>query len=215
VLGAEGWHLGVIGIVASRLVEEFSRPSILLAIDGERARGSGRSVRGVDLCASLRECRDSLVAFGGHAMAAGVEVDPARIGEFRAALLRAVSFDPQGLCPEVEYDFGIDLSDLTHEALAEIALLAPHGNGNPQPLFVAEVLDVVGKPRVLGDDGRHLAFHVRGRNQVRRAIAFGMGDFFPRLARPGARVSLLLEPRVSTWQGRSDIELNVREIRVL
>ena len=103
---------------------------------------------------------------------------------------------------------------LTAAALAELAYLEPHGNGNPEPVFVLENMDVVGEPRVLGSEGRHLAFHVREESAVRRAIAFGQGDLLSRIRR-GSRVSLLLEPRLSLWQGRSDIELNVREIRIV
>jgi single-stranded-DNA-specific exonuclease len=115
---------------------------------------------------------------------------------------------------EVEVDGGVRLSDLTHAALQELAYLAPHGNGNPEPVFVLENMDVVGEPRVLGNAGRHLTFHVREDSAVRRAIAFGQGDLHSRIRR-GSRVSLLLEPRLRSWQGRSDIELNVREIRIV
>jgi len=212
VLAGEGWHPGVIGIVAGRIAEEFHRPTVLLVIDGDRARGSARSVPGVDLCAALQECRGSLLAFGGHAMAAGLEIELSRIDELQAGLDRAIPIDPAAMVREVEVDGGVRLSDLTAAALEELAYLAPHGNGNPEPVFVLENMDVVGEPRVLGNTGRHLAFHVREDSAVRRAIAFGQGDLFSRMRR-GSRVSLLLEPRLRIWQGRSDIELNVREIR--
>ena len=212
VLAGEGWHPGVIGIVAGRIAEEFHRPTVLLVIDGDRARGSARSVPGVDLCAALQECRGSLLAFGGHAMAAGLEIELSRIDELQAGLDRAIPIEPAAMVREVEVDGGVRLSDLTAAALEELAYLAPHGNGNPEPVFVLENMDVVGEPRVLGNTGRHLAFHVREDSAVRRAIAFGKGDLFSRMRR-GSRVSLLLEPRLRSWQGHSDIELNVREIR--
>ena len=214
VLAGEGWHPGVIGIVAGRIAEEFHRPTVLLVIDGDRARGSARSVPGVDLCAALRECQGSLLAFGGHAMAAGLEIELSRIDELQAGLDRAIPIEPAAMVREVEVDGGVRLSDLTLAALEELAYLAPHGNGNPEPMFVLENMDVVGEPRVLGSAGRHLAFHVREDSAVRRAIAFGQGELLSRIRR-GSRVSLLLEPRLRSWQGRSDIELNVREIRLV
>jgi single-stranded-DNA-specific exonuclease len=214
VLAGEGWHPGVIGIVAGRIAEEFHRPTVLLVIHGDRARGSARSVPGVDLCAALSECRSSLLAFGGHAMAAGLEIELARIDELQAGLDRAITLEPSAMVREIEVDGGVRLSDLTPAALAEMEHLAPHGNGNPEPVFVLENMDVVGEPRVLGSSGRHLSFHVREDSAVRRAIAFGQGELLSRVRR-GSRVSLLLEPRLRFWQGRSDIELNVREIRIV
>jgi single-stranded-DNA-specific exonuclease len=214
VLAGEGWHPGVIGIVASRIAEEFCRPTVLLSLDGERARGSARSIPGVDLLGALECCGRCLLAFGGHSMAAGLEVDARRVDELREALGDAIPLAPREMVHEIEADCEVRLSDLTLDALGELSYLAPHGQGNPEPVFLLDGIDVVGEPRLLGADSRHLAFHVRDRSAVRRAIAFGKGDLYPRLARPGARVSLLLEPQLSSWQGRSDIELKVRELRI-
>jgi single-stranded-DNA-specific exonuclease len=147
-------------------------------------------------------------------MAAGLEVEARRVDELRDALNGAIPLAPPDMVPEIEADCEVRLADLSMDALRELALLEPHGNGNPEPVFLLDGIDVVGEPRVLGEDSSHLAFHVRDRGAVRRAIAFGKGELYPRIARPGARVSLLLEPQVSSWQGRCDIELKVRELRV-
>jgi single-stranded-DNA-specific exonuclease len=147
-------------------------------------------------------------------MAAGLEVDARRMGELRVALDGAIPLAPCDMVPEIEADCEIRLADLNADTLRELEHLEPHGNGNPEPVFLLDGIEVVGEPKVLGAESRHLAFHVRDRGAVRRAIAFGKGELYARLARPGARVSLLLEPQVSSWQGRSDIELNVRELRI-
>jgi single-stranded-DNA-specific exonuclease len=215
VLGAAGWHLGVIGIVASKIVEEFSRPVLLVALEEGRARGSARSVRGVHICEALSRCREHLSGFGGHEMAAGFQLDPAALPALRRALNEAVDREPRDMVPEVDVDDVILLADLTPEALAEILLLAPHGQGNPAPVFTAEDVEIVGQPRVLGASGRHLSFHVRQEGSVRRAIAFGQGDLLPALDRRGTRLSLLVAPQLSTFRGRSEVELNVRDLRVL
>jgi single-stranded-DNA-specific exonuclease len=214
VLGGEGWHPGVIGIVAARIAEEFCRPTVLLSLEGDRGRGSARSIAGVDILSALEACSSCLLGFGGHAMAAGLEVEARRLGEVREALNGAIPVAPLDMVPEIEADCEVRLSDLSMDALRELEHLEPHGHGNPEPVFFLGGIDVVGEPRVLGADSSHLAFHVRDRGAVRRAIAFGKGELYPRIAMPGARVSLLLEPQVSSWQGRSDIELRVRELRI-
>ena len=215
VLAREGWHPGVLGIVAARITQEFFRPTLLIALEGGRGRGSARSVPGVHICQALSCCREHLISFGGHQMAAGVEVEPGRFAALRGALNRAISIDPARMVPEIEVDSQVSLSDLELGTIDQLSLLQPHGNGNPEPLLAAVGLDIAGEPRVLGDDGRHLAFHVRQEGVVLRAIAFGKGGLYRSIARSGARVSLLFEPRVSRWQGRCDVELNVREIRIL
>lgn len=215
VLAREGWHPGVLGIVAARITQEFFRPTLLIALEGERGRGSARSIPGVHICEALSSCREHLIGFGGHRMAAGVEVEPRRCADLRSALNKVIPIDPSQMVPVIEVDGQVSLSDLELGMVDQLSLLEPYGNGNPEPLLAVEGLDIAGEPRILGDDGRHLSFHVRQEGRVLRAIAFGKGNLYRPLSRSGARVSLLLQPRVSRWQGRSDVELNVREVRVL
>jgi single-stranded-DNA-specific exonuclease len=214
VLAAEGWHAGVIGIVAARVVERYFRPTLLIAIDGERARGSARSIRGVHITEALARTSEHLLGFGGHEMAAGVEVRPDRIDDLRRALNDAIAVPPAEMVPEIEADGCVRLREIGPRTLEELQLLAPHGVGNPEPLLSTRDLEVVGVPRIVGSDGRHLSFTVRENGAVFRAIAFGKAEFYPRISRQGARVSLLVEPQLRSWQGRSDIELCVRDLRV-
>ena len=215
VLAAEGWHPGVIGIVAARIVEAYYRPTLLISLDGESGRGSARSIPGVSICDALARCEAHLGAFGGHEMAAGVVVEASEIESLRAALQQAVERSPESMVPTLSADDQVDLGQLTHESIQELSRLQPFGAGNPDPLFSVEDVEIVGQPRILGNDGKHLAFHVRQENAVRRAIAFGKGELYPDVKRRGTRLSLLLAPQVSSWQGRSEVELNVRELRVL
>jgi single-stranded-DNA-specific exonuclease len=214
VLASRAWHAGVIGIVAARIAEEFHRPTILFAVEDGRARGSARSVNGVHFTHALERCAHLLRGFGGHEMAAGAVIDPERIEDLRRELQGAIDRTPEEMVPEVQVDARVSLSDLNASVLSELALLAPHGRGNPEPVLTAEDIDVVGAPRLIGAQGAHLAFHVRQAGAVFRAVAFGQAEHYPGVSREGARVSLLLEPRENLWQGRRSIELNVLEIRV-
>ena len=216
VLGDADWHPGVLGIVAARLVDEFYRPTLLFAIDGDRARGSARSIPHVHLHDAMSRCAEHFVQFGGHAFAAGAEIDPARIDSLRVALHDAIDVAPHDMVPTVEVDCRLPLDAIDATLLAELARLSPHGAGNPVPLFVASDVEIVGQPRVIGRDGQHLTFHVRepGGHAAFRAVAFGLGARVRDIARRGTRVSLLFEVRWNEWQGQRAIELRVLELEL-
>ena len=118
------------------------------------------------------------------------------------------------MIPELEVDGEARLADLTRELLQELSLLEPHGSGNPRPLLVAHGVEVVGQPRVLGEAGRHLSFHIRQDGVTLRAIAFNKGELFPSVERPGTRLSVLFWPKISTWKGRSEVELEVSDLKL-
>ncbi len=214
VLGSEGWHAGVIGIVAARIAEEFSRPTLLFALEEGRARGSARSIPGVHICDALASCSDLLVGFGGHEMAAGVEMEPGLLESLRSALNEAISLDPSQMVPEIDVDAEVRLSDLTPDRFRELELLAPFGHSNPKPLLAVREADVAGEPRILGDAGKHVSFYARQGRVSIRAVAFHQGELCPRIARPGARLSFLFHPQISRWRGRSQIELLVRDLQI-
>lgn len=214
VLGNEGWHAGVLGIVAARIAEEFSRPTFLLTVEGGRARGSARSVPGVHICDALSSVKDLLSGYGGHAMAAGLELDPGLLEDLRQGLNAAIVLRPEEMVGAVEADAEVHLEQLTDSLLDELALLEPFGRGNEEPVFVARGCGVVGEPRLLGGEGKHLAFHVRQGNAVFRAVAFRQGEWLGRLSRRPTQLDLLFQPRVSRWQGQEKLELHVRELAV-
>jgi single-stranded-DNA-specific exonuclease len=219
VLADPAWHPGVVGIVASRVVEEFHRPALLIALDGDRGRGSARSIAGVHIFDALGKCSAHLLGFGGHAYAAGVEVLAKSVEPLRRALGAAISLAPEEMVPELDIEAELALADLSPGLLSELARLEPHGAGNRPPLFAARSLEVAGSPRSMGQDGRHLSFFVKSGDPraaggaALKAVAFGRGGIAPSLLGPGARIDLAFQPMVNRWGGQERIELNVKEIR--
>jgi single-stranded-DNA-specific exonuclease len=215
VLWDEGWHPGVIGIVASRLVDEFRRPTLLVAMDGETGRGSGRSIRGFNLFEALSSCGDLMIGFGGHAFAAGIEIGHDRLPALRKALDDRARelLRPEQLLPEIRIDAVIRLSNLTLPAVRELEMLAPHGQGNPTPRLAAMGLAVAGRTRRVGRDGSHLSMRVTDGNTSLRAIAFGAGEREDEVRQAGENLSLVFTAGVNDWNGRQEPELIVKDLR--
>ncbi len=164
VLAAPGWHKGVIGISASRLVELYARPAVLIAIEGDEARGSARSVAGVDVKAVLDRCAPLLVRWGGHAQAAGLTLLSEDVDRFREAFLKALSQAPAGGPPAEPWDLDLPLTDLkagdVTDLVSEFELLEPYGQGHREPVFRCGGLRLAGQPQPLGN-GDHLRFWFR------------------------------------------------------
>ena len=214
VLGSDAWHVGVLGIVAARLTEEFFRPTLLVAFDGGRGRGSARSIPGVHISRALSDCDECLRSHGGHEMAAGVEMDERSIEALRSKLNASIAMAPEDMIPVVEAEERVELNELTLSTVVELDRLRPFGMANPEPIFVLENLRVAGQPRRMGSDGSHLSFHVTDDKVALRAVAFRQGEWFDRLAKPGTRVSLLAAIALSTFRGERSVELHVRDIRL-
>jgi len=213
LLWSERWHAGVIGIVASRLVERFQRPVVLVALDGERGRGSGRSIPGLDLNALLGDCRDLLEAYGGHAFAAGLTVARARLPELRArveALARA-RLSPADCVPQITIDAELRIGDCGLDLVEWLERMSPHGLGNPEPLFQSGEVTVESAAAVGG--GRHLRLQVRDASGSAEAIGFGLGDRAREVA--GARrCELAFVPVRNEWMGETRVQLKVKGVRV-
>jgi single-stranded-DNA-specific exonuclease len=189
VVASDGWHQGVVGIVAARLAERFHRPALVIALDGEVGRGSGRSVRGVDLHGAVSECRAHLETFGGHRQAVGFSLRRERVDalaeSFEDAIARTVR--PADTEPLLALDAEVALSSLT-QALAEaLVALEPHGPGNPEPVFLARDVRVV-SARSVGDPSRpHLRLRLSQDGRTVPAIAFGPRQPGGRRRRPTRR----------------------------
>lgn len=206
VLADPEWHPGVIGIVASRLVERYYRPTFLLAIEDGLAKGSGRSTRDVHLYRSLQECVSTLKGFGGHAAAAGVSLDVEAVEAFAAEFEAAVAGQQaQPEAPFIEYDGEVLLEELTVKALGELARLAPFGMGNPAPQFVVREASLLGLKVV---KEKHLKFSVRQDGFSLPCIAFGMADRQDELER---EMDFLVVPELNRWNGRTEVQLRVRD----
>jgi len=215
VLAAENWHTGVLGIVASRLVEEYWRPTVLLAIQGEEARGSARSVGTLHLFETLRECGDALIAFGGHAHATGLHLKKSNLAAFTRQFEQAAAarLTEEDLLPILHVDAEVRLAAIGRPLLDEIGMLEPFGEGNAEPVLAAFNVTVPSGTRRMGSGGRHLSFWVNQDGAAFRAVAFGMGDLATELERSAA-CSLAYVPRLNRWRERESIELEVRDIKI-
>ncbi len=213
VLAAEGWHLGVIGIVAARLVEAFSRPTVLLVVSGETAQGSARSVNHFHMHEALRHCAEHLETFGGHAMAAGLKLSTAKIPEFTRAFIDHANqtLTATDLQARLRLDAAMPLEDLTEPGVAMLERIEPFGMGNPKPRFATDWVELVGDPRAVGRSGDHLQFSVRQGQTVRKAIAFGHAQHLE-AARDHRRCRLAFEPTLNRYNGRTSVELRVLDI---
>jgi single-stranded-DNA-specific exonuclease len=205
------WHIGVVGIVASRVLREFYRPTLILGGDAEQWRGSGRSIEGFDLAAALRECDDLLVRHGGHAMAAGITIAPMNVGPFRERLnaIARRSLRPEQLQPVLKLDAEVTLRDLTVERLEELDRIAPTGMGNPALQFCATGLRLHRQPLRMGKEQQHLKLHVTDRNDVREAVWWNA----PRNFTAPASFDLAFTAEVNEFRGNRTVQLKVTDLR--
>ncbi|BBO18414.1 single-stranded-DNA-specific exonuclease RecJ [Candidatus Brocadia pituitae] len=215
VLADQAWHPGIIGIIASKMVEEFNRPTVMIAVTDDIGHGSARSIPSFHILEALESCRNKLLSVGGHAQAAGLKIHPDNIDEFRDMLNRATS---QRLCKTdlvrvLNIDAEITLSMLSKAVVAELARLSPHGEGNPIPLFAATNIKIVGQPRRIGAKGQHLSFYVKQGDVAVRAVAFGMGEQIDRLKQNGRTCSLAFTVKINTWMNGEQLELEVKDLK--
>ena len=210
VLASPGWHPGVIGIVAARLVDRFHRPTVLIALEDGLGQGSGRSVRHFPLHEALRACEAHLLSHGGHAMAAGIRLRADQTDAFTAAFQaeaarRLTSAD---LRPKLQLDDEVGLADLTTDVADAIQRLAPFGTGNPRPQFATTPVELADAPRPVGQNGAHLQLSLRQGNVYRKAIAFGAGAQANDIGEQ-RQLRLAFEPIINEWNGQRKVELKV------
>ncbi len=215
VLASRGWHVGVVGIAAARLVERFHRPAIVIAID-ERGvgKGSARTVGGFNLYQGLTACRDLLEAFGGHPSAAGVTVLESRLDAFRERFSAVVAEWAKGAAtvPTLHVDAEVQLSEVTAKLIAEIGNLHPFGAGNPEPTFAVKGIEVM-DARTVGE--KHLKMTVRqGRSMPFDSIGFGMKSLLDRGIPARTPVDLAFMPELNRWNGYDRIQLRLRDLRI-
>jgi single-stranded-DNA-specific exonuclease len=213
VLAGEGWHLGVIGIVASRLVELYHKPVILIGLDGAEGRGSGRSIVGFNLFAAVEQCGEYLLKFGGHEFAAGLSIRRDQIGPFKEAFYRLAKdrLSLEDLQPTLRVESLVDLDGATLDLVRELGKLAPCGPSNPTPILGCRALSLVGF-RSVGENGKHLKIKVRSERAIREGIGFNLGFLHPELA--GAReVDLAFSLEENVWNGEVSVQLNLKDVR--
>lgn len=210
VLGSRSWHHGVVGIVASRLMRQFHKPTFVVAIDEEGVgKGSGRSIEGVSLVEAIRACEGDLLAGGGHAMAAGLSIEEGKLESFRkhfAAYVLANTTEEQRR-PKLMYDAEISFGQLSLEFLASYDLLQPFGNGNPQPVFITRQVELSRAP--LRMKNQHLRFMLRQGYYEQDAVFFGGGEH--PLPDPPWDVAFTIDR--NTFRGRTTLQLIIQDLR--
>ncbi|PSQ81464.1 MAG: single-stranded-DNA-specific exonuclease RecJ, partial [Bacteroidetes bacterium QS_8_68_15] len=234
VLADEDWHQGVVGIVASSIVERFYRPTVLVTTAGDEAgellKGSARSISGVNVYDAIAGCSELIEQFGGHDHAAGLTLRRANLDAFRECFDEAVGAQvdgsPELLRPVHKVDAPLALDEigaLNDRFWAVLRQFAPHGPANARPVFHARDLALAQSPRRVGSDGKHLKFTVRpgdgqaGGDATMDAIAFGMGEKYDELQqsrRDGQPLELLFSVEENTWRGRTSLQLKVRDVRL-
>ena len=216
VLADEAWHAGVVGVVAAKLAEEFHRPTILLSLNGDVARGSARSVPEFDLYAAVEACQDVLLSFGGHSQAAGLKVARERIEHFRERFEREARRQLGGRepCGLVEIDAEVGLGGVGMALVREVERLAPFGQGNRSPVLACSEVVVAGRPDVVGRQDDHLAFYVRQGNTSLRAVWFGMAKRYDTMAAGNVACDIAFVPKINGWGGTEQVDLEVRDVRL-
>ncbi len=214
VLASRGWHQGVVGIVAARLVERFHRPAVLIALNEEGVgRGSARSIAGVNLYEAIARCRDQLLAFGGHAVAAGLTITEERVPAFRDRLaevlegpLRSAAARPQLLC-----DTEVEPHGFSPDSVRELIKLGPFGAGNPEPTVVLRSLRIA-SAKIVGTN--HLKLAVKGRGgPLLDAIGFRMGSLESRGLSQSVPVDVACALDINTWNGAERVQLRLKDVR--
>jgi single-stranded-DNA-specific exonuclease len=214
VLGDPAWHLGVVGIVAAKIVEAYHRPTFLLHINGDTARGSGRSIPAFNLYDGLQHCAQWLRQFGGHKYAAGLTMDTAQLPFLQEHLIRfaAATLSPEDLHPILHLDAVLALADITPALVTDLARCEPHGAGNPTPLFCTQAVQLASPVRRLGQQGQHARFRVTQDGASLNVVAFHQAEQV--LALPaGAVVDIAYTPTINTWREQSQLELHLRSLR--
>ncbi|OFW02970.1 MAG: single-stranded-DNA-specific exonuclease RecJ [Acidobacteria bacterium RIFCSPLOWO2_02_FULL_68_18] len=213
VVAGDGWHRGVIGIVASKLVDAFHRPAIVLSVDGDVAHGSCRSIPCFDMLAALESCAGVMTTFGGHRQAAGLTIEAGRVRELRVRVNEYADarLQPDDLRPRLWIDGALPFRSITSQVAAELVALAPFGAGNPSPLFRAGRVEVVDGPRLLKQ--RHLKMAFRQDGRVMRGIAWRAAERERFVAEHRASIDLAFSLEQDTWNGEKYLQLSVADFR--
>lgn len=216
VLASQGWHPGVVGIVAGKITESYSRPSILVALDetGETGVGSARSIGAFDVFEALMQCRKLLVRCGGHAKAAGLSIEACKLLEFDEAInhIADETLSAEDLLPQLEVDAEIELDSVTRNLAHELSLLEPYGYGNREPVFMSECALILQKTK-MGSTGKHLKLKLgRSCGDPLDCVAFGWGDR-DEAFRVGSLVDVCYNIQVNHFAGRETVQAVLRDAR--
>ena len=206
VLASRNWHPGIIGIVASRIVERYEKPTMLIAISEDGVgKGSGRSLEGINIYAALSECRELFLQFGGHEQAAGLSIREENVEKFREMFDKALENSEEQYEKKLKVDCSIELDSLTDSLISEFELLQPFGIGNPEPALLSRTVEVVSQ-RIFKD--KHLGFKVKKGTKLFDAIWFNIKEPF---TLPD-KVDMVFTPEFNKWNGKKEIRLRVKDV---
>jgi len=211
VEGRLHWHIGVVGIVSSRVLQEFYRPTIIIGGEGENWRGSGRSIAGFDLAVALRECDDLLVRHGGHAMAAGLTIQPDKLDAFRSRLneIARRTLKSEDLQPPLRLDAEVKLAEISLDSLAELDQLKPMGQGNPALQFYASGLTHRRPLQRMGAEKQHVKLWVTDGTTTHEGVWWNAGQG----TLPVGQFDLAFAPQINDYNGRRTVQLKVLDWR--
>lgn len=216
VLASENWNQGVIGIIASRLVDEFNRPAIVISKKDGIAKGSGRSIKGFHLYNVLELCQDILINFGGHKLAAGITIESNKIPEFKS-MINEISqsfIKKDDLYPELKVDAQILLSDINFSLIKDINSLEPFGIGNPQPIFCS-YKNIISDWRLVGGKKEHLKLKIKGENRTLEGIGFKLSKIGNQIFSKNKIVNLAFNVELNKWNGVENIQLNIKDVKTI
>ncbi len=217
VLAGEGWHQGVVGIVAARLTEEYGRPAIVIGLDGTIGRGSARTVGEFHVLEAMSAAAPHVERFGGHAQAAGLEIKADKVDDARAAIearAKEMLKTAGHAQPSLVIDADLAFEDMNLETMRHLDLLAPFGANNEKPVLRSHEVYLAQPPRAVGQDANHLMLHLRRGNHVLKGMAFKMGKRLQELSM-GNPIDVVYSPRWNTFRGETNLEIEVMDFKPL
>ena len=214
VLAGEDWHTGVIGIVASRIVDRFYRPTIMINRTEGISQGSARSIAGFDILGGISSCSEHLTTFGGHKMAAGITLESEKIEGFAADFeaYAKKNLSEEDVVDKLAIDAEATLKELSKELVSELQMLGPFGQGNPEPVFATKGVCLASTPRTCGANSNHLQLAITDNTAALRCIGFGMGKLEKKLLEHEF-FNIAYQPKINTYNGMSNVELVVSDIQ--
>lgn len=212
VLESDEWHPGVIGIVASRIAERFSRPTVMISFNKNEGKGSGRSIKNFHLFEAINECRDFLLGFGGHADACGIKISRKDLGDFRLKFNAVASrmLEVGDFMPRLNIDMQIPLSFLKKNVVEELENLSPYGPGNPKPVLLSKGLKVKNKPTFMRRDG--VKIWVTDGSRTCEAVGFGLGDMMDDVME-SATIDVAYTPSMNRWRNLDTLQLEIVDLK--
>ena len=208
------WHPGVIGIVASRIVDQFSKPAILIAKDNEIGKGSARSMSGFNLYEAMSKCSDLFEKFGGHEMAAGLTIKADNIEAFRIKINEIAEeiLQDKELLPELLVDYKLEHNDINLQTAKQLKNLEPFGMGNPNPFFVCRNLEILDR-RLVGTSSKHVSLNLYDGSNSIKAIAFNMGNLYNVLS-SGKKIDIICCMDINLWNNNENVQLIIKDIKL-